>query len=320
VSFAVVDVSIDRSVSSLARFGELAQAAEAGTLPIVAGTGEGLLGVGLSELEDLDNKMRVFEDKTQVPWQSAVAKPAALWVSLVANRVLSRVAYDKTTSRVKEAVIAEAPADANAHVFLSGPWVIGALAVQSFKDTQWPHRIVGAKAGVLGDLPVREIPVGESGENMAIPTEVYLTTETQRDAAKMGVLLLAAAQNSDAIYVHSAPTAYVPPPKRTYDNSTAEPEMRFERVSLVDQLFIARIAQFLRALCTRIAPGSDPGEVQPIVEAALWELLAGAPPGSIELDVKALPADGGSVQVTVRPRRFLGVAMEEVALEMPLGG
>ena len=102
----------------------------------------------------------------------------------------------------------------------------------------------------------------------------------------MGVLALAAAPNSDAALVLHAPTAYVPPPKRTYDSATTEPEVRLERVSLGDQLFVARLVQFLRALCGKLPPASDPKEAQQLVEGALWALFEDAAPGSIELAVQ----------------------------------
>ncbi|MBI4955298.1 MAG: hypothetical protein HY908_24960, partial [Myxococcales bacterium] len=46
----------------------------------------------------------------------------------------------------------------------------------------------------------------------------------------------------------SAPTAYVTPPKRTYEGASTEPEVRLPRIGLNDQLFVARLAQFLFAL------------------------------------------------------------------------
>ena len=82
---------------------------------------------------------------------------------------------------------------------------------------------------------------------------------------------------------------------------------------------VARVVQFLRALGDKIPPASPPSEVQPVLEAALWELFENAPPGGPEiiLDVKGERA-AESVAVTIRPRRFLGVAMEELSLEIPL--
>src|SRR5262249_36408307 len=146
------------------------------------------------------------------------------------------------------------------------------------------------------------------------------STDTQRELSRLGVLALASAPNSDAAIVLHAPTAYVTPPKRTYDSATTEPEVRFERVSLVDQLFVARLVQFLRALCGTLPPSSPPREAEELVKGALWALFEAAQPGSLELAVRGeAHPDGTAVQVMVRPRRFLGVQIEEVSLEMPLG-
>jgi type VI secretion system protein ImpC len=91
-------------------------------------------------------------------------------------------------------------------------------------------------------------------------------------------------------------------------------------VSLGDQLFVARVVQFLRALCGKIPAASDPKEVQPVMEGALWALFEDAKPGTVQLAVKARGTkDGTVVEVMVRPGRFLGVALEEISLEMPLG-
>ncbi len=119
----------------------------------------------------------------------------------------------------------------------------------------------------------------------------------------------------------SAPTAYVPPPKRTYDSATTEPEVRLDRVSLADQLFVARLAQFLLALCSKLPGSSDPSEAKALIEGALWELFEGAAaPGTIELAVVGeARAEGTFVTVAVRPRRFLGVQLDEISMEMPLG-
>ena len=98
-------------------------------------------------------------------------------------------------------------------------------------------------------------------------------------------------------------------------------EVRLDRVSLVDQLFVARIAQFLRAFCAKLPASSPPSEVGPVLEGALAVLFENAPAGSVDLSVKASSHEehGTSVAVTVRPRRFLGVTLEELSLEVPLG-
>jgi hypothetical protein len=195
--------------------------------------------------------------------------------------------------------------------------------LQSFRETGWPCRILGARGGgIVENLPVHHLKGEYEGEEgIAIPTEAFISTDAQRELGKVGVLVLASAPNSDAVYVQNAPTAYVTPPKRTYDSASTEPEVRLDRVSLGDQLFVARLVQFLKTLCSKFPPTSDPAEVQPVIEGAIWALFENAAPGSIELTVRAVPhTDGTTVQIDVRPRRFLGVAIDELALELPLGG
>lgn len=317
LSLALVEASIDRSSASLSVLEELASAAEDHVVPVVVGTGEALFGVSsLGEIEKLDNKLRLFEDKASLAWAATVAKPTLRWATLVGNPVLARAPYDKSTSRVREAPIVELPADEGGYVWTSAVYVVGALVLQSFKETGWPHRIIGARAGTLGDLPVREVRLGD--QELAIATREAITTDTQREVGRMGVLLLAAAPNSDAVYLLGAPTAYVPPPKRTYEGASAQ-EVRFDRVSLVDQLFVGRVVQFLRALLTKIPAGSDPAEVAVITDAALGELFEDAAPASIEHTVRGVADDGGGVAVTIRPRRFHGTTLEELSFVMPFG-
>ncbi|WP_438021979.1 type VI secretion system contractile sheath domain-containing protein [Sorangium sp. So ce233] len=322
-SVAIVDVAIDGAAASLARLEEIARVAEAHALPAVVNGAAGLLGVDdLGGVERLDNKAALFQAPHRAPWRSAAARHCMRWVAIAMNRVLGRMPYDRSTSRIREAAIVEQPADEGGRVWIPPAYLVGALIAASFRETAWPCRVAGAKGGgVIGDLPVHEVKGAYEGdEGVAIPTEAFVSTDTQRDLAKSGVLLLASAPNSDAVYVLTAPTAYVPPEKLTYDSATAEPDARLDRVSLVDQLFVARVVQFLRALCAKLPPDSDPAEVQPVVEGALWTLFENAPPATIELSVKAARAEGGAlVAVAVRPRRFLGVGLDEVSLEVPLG-
>ncbi|MBI4950934.1 MAG: hypothetical protein HY908_02795, partial [Myxococcales bacterium] len=108
---------------------------------------------------------------------------------------------------------------------------------------------------------------------------------------------------------------------RTYEGASTEPEVRLPRIGLNDQLFVARLAQFLFALAGKIPPDSDPGEVKQVMEAALAELFEVAPPSGPEVSIHVHgEATAPIVGVHVRPRRFLGVALEELSLDVPLGG
>jgi type VI secretion system ImpC/EvpB family protein/type VI secretion system ImpB/VipA family protein len=323
VTCAVTDLVVDGSALSFTRLEAVANVAEEHNVPVVVNGSAKLLGVSeLAGVERLDNKGGLFTTPQQAPWRAISGKPALRWVSIALNGMMSRGPYDKTTSRVREMPVKELPDDEGAWVWLDPAYAVGVLVLSSFKETGWPCRVLGAKSGgVVENLPVHQVKGEDEGaEGIMIPTAAFLSTDTQRDLAKLGVLALASAPNSDAVYVLSAPTAYVTPPKRTYDSATTEPEVRLDRVSLGDQLFVARLVQFLRTLCAKLPSSTDPGEAQKLVDASLWALFEDAKPGTIELAVKGEGhADGTTVAVMVRPRRFLGVQLDELSLELPLG-
>ncbi len=320
VSFAVVDVPVDGSAASFSRAADLAEVAEALTVPVIANASPSLLGVAdLGVVEKLDNRGAVFDAAERAPWRAFAASPAQRWLVLGMNRVLARSGYEASTSRVREASVNEAPRGDAACVWMSPSYAIAALAIRSFRETGWPCRLFGDRgAGLVGDLPVREARDADAVDAMAIPTERFVSTEAQRDLARAGVLLLASAPNSDNVYVLSAPTAYVPTPGVA--GGTSDADNRPERVSLVDQLFVARLAQFLSALCSQLPASAPPEDAKALIERAVFELFRNAAPATVELAIGARSGvDGTEVDVHVRPRRFLGVALEEIGLSMPLG-
>ena len=263
VAVALVDLEIDGSAVGFARMEKLAEVGEAATVPVIANASPKLFGAeSLREIERLDNKGGPFQAPERAPWRSAAQKPAARWLALATNRMLARPPFDAKSSRVREANVKE-PDDDSGFVWLDAGWGVASLVLESYRATGWPCRLLGPRGGgLVENLPVREVRAGEyEGEDgIAIPTEAFISTDTQKELSRMGVLALACAPNNDAAIVMSAPTAYVPPPKRTYDSATTEPEVRLDRVSLVDQLFVARLVAFLRAVCGQMPARSEPGE------------------------------------------------------------
>ncbi len=323
VSFAVVDDCVDGDNAAFERLRALGEVAETHTVPLITNGSAALFGKNdLAEVDQLDNKAALYDAPERVTWRSASHQLAMRWVTIAMNRVLVRGAYDRRSSRIREAYVEEMPNDENAVVWMEPCWAVGSVVINSFRKTGWPCRVTGARnGGTIENLPVREVRLHYEGvEKIAIPTEVMVSVDTQKTLARYGILVLATMPNTDEAYLVSAPTAYVTPPKRTYDSDTTEPEVRLPQVSLGDQLFVARLVQFLRALGSKIPPGSDPDQLQPVMEAAIYELFENAPPPGPEIAVKAV-GDGGAeyVSVTVRPRRFLSVAMEEISLDIPLG-
>ncbi len=318
-TLAVVDVDVDGSARSFTELEAIADAAEEACCPAFVNGTVKLLGVGdLSRINELDNKAALFTAPHRAPWRSTANKTRLRWVALAMNGVLLRAPYDKQSSRVREATIKESPADHEAFVWMSPAYAVAAVTIVSFKETGWPARITGARHGQVENLLVHQID--DDGAEVAIPTQAFVSTDSQRELGRLGVLILASAPNSDAAYIHTAPTAYVQPEKKTYDSPSAPVEDRPPAISLVDQLFIARLVQFTRALCGKLPKEVDAGEAEEILKAATWALFESAPPAGPQLGVTVRrDADGPVAQFTVAPRRFLGVSLEEFTFEMPIG-
>jgi type VI secretion system protein ImpC len=318
-TFAVVDVDVDGSARSLTELEALADIGERFTCPVFVNATEQLLGVGdLSRVDKLDSKMNLFTAPHRAPWRSTAHKQALRWVALATNGTLARQPYDKQSSRVREANIKELPGDHEAFVWMPPIYALAVVCLNSFKETGWPARITGTRHGVVENLPVREVE--DDGAPVAIPTQAFISTDSQRELSRIGILALASAPNSDAAYLHAAPTAYVQPDKKTYDSATTQAEDRPPAVSLVDQLFVGRLVQFARTLSGKIPPDSDPGEAKQVLEAATWALFDKAPPAGPEIRVDVQRGGDGLVaQFSVRPRRFLGVSLDELGFEMPIG-
>lgn len=319
ISLAVVDVDIDGTARSFAELEAIAAAAEDATCPAIVNGTEKLLGVGdLSRVDKLDNKAALFTAPHRAPWRSTANKPQLRWVSVAMNGVLLRAPYDKQSSRVREATIKESPSDHESFVWMPPAYAVATVTITSFKDTGWPARITGARHGQVENLLVREIE--DDGVPVAIPTQAFISTESQRELGRLGVIALASAPNSDAVYVHTAPTAYVQPDKKTYDSASGAQEDRPPALSLVDQLFVARLVQFTRSLCGKLPKEVDASEAQEILKAATWALFESAPPAGPQLGVNVRrEADGPVASFQVVPRRFLGVSLEELNFEMPIG-
>lgn len=315
-AFVVTDEVVDGSARSLETMTRLADVGESTATPILMSCSAALLGLeDLARLDTIDNKQGLFDARERAPWRSAAFKPAMQWVALALNDVLLRTRYDTASSRLRGIAFAEPDGDP----LTARPALILALcAIASFRDTGFPSRIVGARAGTVGDLPVHEID--DQGTTVAIPTVAFVSTETQREVSRLGITTIAAAPNTDAAYVHVAPTAYVVPPKRTYDSATTEPEHRPPAIPLGDQLFVAHVVHFTRALAAGVTDDLSEADATELLGQALPLLFDKAPPSGPEIAVRVRrEGDGRVAVVQLSPRRFAGVTLEEVAFEMPLG-
>jgi type VI secretion system ImpC/EvpB family protein len=310
VDVVVVDSHVDATAVDLDRLARWADIAEQMRAPLLTNGAPGVLGVdSLGAVAKLTRRRSTSDDPRSVAVRGFAARDASRWVVLALNGALARAPYTASTSRVRDFSFAEDAADAESHLFVGAALVIAALCAKSYTRTGWPTQIVGPRDGQLGNLPVHEVE--DRGQRVAIPLETFVSAEAQGDLAREGFLVLSSAANHDAAIVGKAPVVYRGPTAGARDDAPAQ-------ATLADQLFIGRFANAVEQLAAAIPADTNASAASEVARATLMELFAGAPPAGPEVDVK-VDAAKHRLEVTVRPRRFAGIGIEEVTLGAPLG-
>jgi type VI secretion system ImpB/VipA family protein len=306
VDLVVVDQRIEPSAADLARLDRWAGLAETLLAPIVVAGDWALLGVDSGErVARSTSALSTSDDPRAVALRAVAAHETARWVAVVLNDPLVRAPYTQATSRQEQPPFEEDLHDAEAHVFANGAYIVAALCAKSHARLHWPTAITGGRDGVLGNLPVRTVQ--DRGMDAAIPLEVAPTEDAVREVAKAGLTLLTCAPNSDAAVLTRAPVLH-------RGAGGSGPSV----ATLGDQLFVGRFARAVQQVAAAIPVGTAPHAAEEVARIALSELFDRAPPAGPEIYAKVDPARG-ALTVTVRPRRFAGIGLEELTLGAALG-
>jgi hypothetical protein len=184
-------------------------------------------------------------------------------------------------------------------LFVGAAYAVAALAAQSFGKAGWAI----PPAGVLAELPVRTV------EGSSIATEAPANQDSAKEAAAAGIALFCSAANQDVAVLADAPTAFRAPSTQGGAASAATH-------SLADQMFVARVANAIVQLAAAIPANTPEGAVRDVVRVALAELFGDtAKKPDVDVKVTGMPA---MLEVTLRPRGFGGVKLEEATLGAPL--
>ena len=278
------------------------------------GIGAPLVANGLAELVGVDNlgalgrtqrRLRSSDDARASAARAVAARDVMRWVALAANGAVARPRYAGPVARA-----AGVSLDEKSDLFIGPAVLVATLCAASFARTGWPCAITGPAHGALGDsLPVRS--VDNRGSAVATPLEVLADADAVAEAAAAGLGLFASAPNTDAAVLSNVPVFHRAP-------STGGGASSAATHGLADQLFVARLAQAVVQLAAAI-PGDTPeAAARDVALVALTDLFGDAPRRP-ELDV-AIAGAPPCLEVTVRPRGFHGVRIEEVTLGAPLEG
>jgi hypothetical protein len=136
---------------------------------------------------------------------------------------------------------------------------------------------------------------------------VVPSEDAVREVARAGLTMLTCAPNTDAAILARAPVLH-----RGAGGSGAT------STTLADQLFVGRFARAVQQVAAAIPLGTEPRAAEEVARIALAEMFDFAAPAGPEVTAR-VDAAKGALQVTVRPRRFAGISIEELTLGAALG-
>jgi type VI secretion system protein ImpC len=309
IDLVLIDQRIEPVAVDLARLDKWAGLAGTLLTPIVLSGHPAMVGLeSLEQVARSTSALSASTDGRAVALRGIASHEGARWVALVVNDVLVRAPYTAETSRLKQPPYAEDAEDPDAHVFTSGAYVIGALCARSHGRLGWPTAITGGRDGVLGNLPVHT--VHDRGEHAAVPLQVVPSEDAVREVARAGLTMLTCAPNTDAAVLSRAPTLH---------RGTSPSGPAASSSTLADQIFVGIFARAVQQVAAAIPVGTDPRAAEDVARIALADLFDRAAPPGPEITAKVDPARG-ALTVTVRPRRFAGISLEELTLGAALGG
>lgn len=310
IDLFVVDDEVQATAAARERLERWGQMAESFRAPMIVNGHASMLGADdLPALGKTLRRVAAGDDPGSIAVRGLASREAARWITIALNGVLVRLPYSAQTARVRDLPFAEEPTDRGAHVFAGAAFVIAALCAKSYVKNGWPTAITGPRDGLLGNLPVYEIT--EAGHTSAIPLETFVTQDAQNEVARAGITMLSCAANHDAAIVGKAPVLYRGPTAGGRADAPATS-------TLADQLFVGRLANAIEQLAAALPGDADPNAAGEVARLTLAELFENAGPSGPEIAVKVDSARR-VLEVTVRPRRFAGVSLEEITLGAALG-
>lgn len=310
IDLVIIDQRLESVAVDLALLEKWAELAGALLAPIVLAGHPTMLGVdSLQQVARSTSALSMSDDGRAVVVRAVASREAARWVAIVLNDALIRAPYTQASSRLHQPPYEEDLADPDAYVFTNGAYVIGALCAQSQARLGWPTSITGRRDGTLGDLPVHTLR--DRGVEAAVALQVIPTEDAAREVARAGLTMLTCEPNTDAALLARAPVLHRVPSREGGGSGAATG-------TLADQLFVGRISRAVQQIAGAIPIGTDPQAAEDVARVALAEMFDRAAPAGPEIAAKIDPARN-TLTVTVRPRRFAQIALEELTLGAALG-
>lgn len=301
------DYEISPSQGDVAVLQSISGVAAAAFCPFIASPSPAMFGLDeFAGLETGPNLARVFQQKDYIKWRALRDTDDARFVGLALPRVLTRLPYRNTVSRVDRFSFSEDVSGPDARKYLWGnaAFAFGEVIVRAFARSGWLAGIRGVErdvdgGGLVTGLPVHCFTTERHGFAPKCSTDVLVTDSQERELSDLGFMPLC--QCHDTIHSAFYSNESVQKPKK-YSTPQATRNARISSM-LQYTLCVSRFAHYLKVLARDKIGGSiEPEECERILHD--WIVQYVTPDSEASRSIKARrPLREARVQVRPHPAK-----------------
>lgn len=297
--------SADHPVDDLNVLTALSGVAAASFAPFITAAEPALFGLdSFTQLEWPINLPRTFEQLEYIKWRKFRDQEDSRFVGLALPRVLARLPYEDTTSRVDKFTFREDTArpDRSQYLWGNAAYAFAAVVVRAFSESGWLAEIRGVERGVEGGglvtgLPVHSFNTDKRGIAIKSSTEVVVTDQQENELGDLGFLPLCDCADTEFAAFYACPSTQKP---KKYDEQAATNNARISSM-LQYMLCVSRFAHYVKVIVRdKIGTLAEAADVQDFVHNWLHRYVT--PDAEATPEVKAqYPLREAKVEVRERP-------------------
>jgi type VI secretion system protein ImpC len=210
----VADYYFDHSAPDVDLLGDISRIAAAAHAPFISGVSSTLFDLesweGLPGLRDLSE---ICARPTHIGWNALRKRDDARYIGLAGPRFLSRRPYGPENP--VDAFNFEEDTggnDASKFCFANSAYAMATNITRAFKLYGWCARIRGVESGgLVENLPTHVFKTEKGSYDSQIPTEVSIDDRREAEMAKLGLMPLIYAQNTNTAAFIGAQSLHEPP-------------------------------------------------------------------------------------------------------------
>ncbi len=295
----------DHPYDDLAALRSISEVAAAAFTPLIAAAHPTMLGLdSFTEMERQRNITRFFEQPEYLKWRVLRNTEDARFIGLTIPRVLMRLPYRDTPSRVDGFRFREEVGNPDRSEYLWGTaiYAFGGVLIRAFMSSGWLAGIRGVQRGILSGglvtgLPSHTFRTERKEVAPHPPTDVIITDAQEKELGELGFIPLCYCQDTDLAAFYGNQSIQKPP---VFDEQVATINARLSAM-LQYILCVSRFAHYVKVISRdKVGAFKGPGECEDYLRRWLLNYIISNDNAGPEMKVR-YPLREGRVDVRERP-------------------